>query len=120
MHIVFSSKCATAVITPDQPGEAAELVRGKEEALLEELNPLVLAQSVTLDMRAVQRIDAAGIAALISLYCIATQAGHSFTLAHATPRVEEILLLVGLESILVSHADEPKAQPCHDLELSAA
>jgi len=120
MHIVFSSNCATALIVPDQPDETAELVRGKEEALLEQLNPLVLAQSVTLDMRAVQRIDAAGIATLISLYCVALQSGHRFTISRATPRVEEILLLVGLESILASRTGEDAARPCPELELSAA
>jgi anti-anti-sigma regulatory factor len=120
MHIVFSSNCATALIAPCHAGEAVELVRGKEEALLEQLNPLVLSQSVTLDMRHVHRIDAAGIAALISLYCVSAQSGHRFTLSRATPRVEEILLLVGLESILVSQADEPASQRCPELELTAA
>lgn len=117
MRIVYSSNRATAILSPDAPGETVELVRGKEEALLKQLNPLVLAQPVTLDMHAVQRVDAAGIAALISLYCIASQAGHGFTLSNATPRVEEILLLVGLERILVSHET---AQPCPELALSAA
>ena len=120
MHIVFSSNCATALIAPCRTGEAVELVRGKEEALLEQLNPLVLAQSITLDMRHVQRIDAAGIAALISLYCVSAQSGHSFNLSRATARVEEILLIVGLESILVSAAAAPAAQPCPELELTAA
>jgi len=126
MHIVFSANCATAVIVPCRSGEAVELVRGKEELLLEQLNPLVLAGSITLDMRHVRRIDAAGIAALISLYCVSTQSGHRFTISRATPRVEEILLLVGLESTLVSHADLASraggtaAQPCPELELTAA
>jgi anti-anti-sigma regulatory factor len=120
MHIVYSSNCATAIIVSDRASEPVELVRGKEEVLLKQLNPLVLAHSITLDMRAVQRIDAAGIAVLISLYCVATQCGHSFHISRATPRVEEILLLVGLESILVSQAAETDAQPCPELELTAA
>ncbi len=119
MHIVFSSNCATALIAPCRAGEAVEFVRGKEEALIEQLNPLVLAQSVTLDMRHVQRIDAAGIAALISLYCVSSQSGHQFTLTRATPRVEEILLLVGLESILVAHPVTNRER-CPELELTAA
>ena len=53
----------------------AELVRGSEEDLLAWLAPLVLQQSVTLDLGTVERIDAAGIAALISLYSAASQAG---------------------------------------------
>jgi anti-anti-sigma regulatory factor len=119
MHIVYSSNCATAIIVSDHASEPVELVRGKEETLLEQLNPLVLSQSITLDMRHVQRIDAAGIAALISLYCVATQSGHRFNLSRAMPRVEEVLLLFGLEPILVS-ASEPDAQPCPELELTAA
>jgi anti-anti-sigma factor len=117
MRIVLSSNRATAILEPDLPGETVELVRGKEEALIEQLNPLVLAHPVTLDMRAVQRIDAAGIATLISLYCIARQAGHCFTICRATPRVEEILLLVGLERMIICHE---AAQPCPELALSAA
>jgi anti-anti-sigma regulatory factor len=120
MHIVFNSKRSIAVIQPNTPGEAVEFVRGKEESFIEELNPLVLSRSITLDMHAVERIDAAGIAALISLYCVATQSGHCFTISRATPRVEEILLLVGLERILVAHGADPAAQPCPELVLTAA
>lgn len=121
MHIVFSSNNrATAILLPDKPGEAVELVRGREDALIEQLNPLVLAQPVTLDMHAVQRIDAAGIAALISLYCVASQAGQCFTISRPTPRVEEILLLVGLERLLVSANAGQSPQPCPELVLTAA
>lgn len=117
MHIVFSSNRAIAILKPDLPGETVELVRGQQEALIEQLKPLVLAHPVTLDMRAVERIDAAGIATLISLYCMARQAGHCFTICRVTPRVEEILLLVGLERMIVCHE---AAQPCPELALSAA
>jgi anti-anti-sigma factor len=79
----------------------AELVRGTEQDLLTWLSPLVRQQSVTLDLRTVERIDAAGIAALISLYSAASQAGHSFMVANPSPHVAEILALVGLDRILL-------------------
>lgn len=104
--------------------EMTELVRGQEEKLLERLNPLVCSRSVTLDFSNVERIDAAGIAALIKLYRRASEAGHSFTIAGATAHVAEILQLVGLERLLVPQ-DEQVA-PCSsldpglDIEMSAA
>ena len=79
----------------------AELVRGTEQDLLAWLAPLVRMQSVTLDLRSVERIDAAGIAALISLYSIASQAGHSFMVSNPSHHVAEILTLVGLDRILL-------------------
>ncbi|MGB6744327.1 MAG: STAS domain-containing protein [Terracidiphilus sp.] len=124
MNIVQGSNAATVAVEADEPGGTAELVRGKEEALLERLKPMLQSQSVTLDMRAVQRIDAAGIAALISLYCIASEAGHQFTLSHPTPHVQEILQLVGLERMIERTLAAPSAgsaaQPGVELELSAA
>jgi anti-anti-sigma factor len=80
-----------------------ELVRGSEECLLAHLSPLVRRQSVTLDLRPVERIDAAGIAALISLYWRASEAGHCFSVTNPSPHVAEILRLVGLDRILLSH-----------------
>jgi anti-anti-sigma factor len=85
------------------PGELTELVRGYEQLLLERVAPLVRRQNVTLDLSSVQRIDAAGIAALISLYGSARDEGHCFTVTNASPRVAEILSLVGLDRILLSH-----------------
>jgi anti-anti-sigma factor len=84
-----------------QQANIAELVRGTEQGLLAWLEPLVRQQSVTLDLRAVERIDAAGIAALISLYAAASQAGHTFAVANPSPHVAEILVLVGLDRILL-------------------
>jgi len=51
----------------------------------------------------VERVDAAGIAALISLYRLAQESGHRFSVLNVAPRVRELLALVGLEGILVSH-----------------
>jgi len=83
--------------------ELTELVRGNEQGLLAWLSPLVRRHSVTLDISSVERIDAAGIAALISLHASARETGHSFAVANLSPHVAEILSLVGLERILASH-----------------
>jgi len=80
-----------------------ELVRGQDRNLLESVGPLVRQQNIALDLSGVERIDAAGISALISLYASAGAAGHSFSVSNPSPRVAHILALVGLEQILVSH-----------------
>ncbi|MGP8175258.1 MAG: lipid asymmetry maintenance protein MlaB [Terracidiphilus sp.] len=93
----------TAIFPAVERTELTELVRGNEQGLLAWLSPLARRQSVTLDMSSVERIDAAGIAALISLHASARETGHSFTVANLSPHVAEILSLVGLERILLSH-----------------
>ncbi len=94
-----SSQCVSRV---------AELVRGQEEEFLMELQPLVRRGPVRLDLSRTERIDAAGVAALISLYCDACQAGHEFIIVNPSRHVAQILALVGLDRILVSHdAQEP-------------
>jgi anti-anti-sigma regulatory factor len=85
-----------------EPGELTELVRGQEQRLLERIAPLVRRQNVALDLGTVERIDAAGIAALITLYCDACQSGHVFSISNASPRVAEILTLVGVDRLLLS------------------
>jgi anti-anti-sigma factor len=80
-----------------------ELVRGQDRNLLETVGPLVRLQDIALDLSGVERIDAAGISALISLYASAGAAGHRFSVSNPTARVAHILALVGLERILVSH-----------------
>ena len=83
--------------------EMTELVRGSEQGLLQRVTPLATRQNVCLDMSSVERIDAAGIAALISLYGCAREAGHVFSICGASRRVAEILSLVGLEHLLEYH-----------------
>jgi len=78
-----------------------ELVRGRELELVAELWPLVHSQSVRLDLSAIERIDAAGLAALVSLYCHACKAGHEFAVVNPSRRVARILALVGLDRVLV-------------------
>jgi len=99
------------------PGNLHELVRGQEQQLLKDLEPVVDKRSVTLDMRQVERIDAAGIAALISLYGAAHAAGHDFAIVNASPRIAEILQIVGLDRILISReaAPCPQAEPSYEM-----
>ena len=86
-----------------------EIVRGSEGRLVDDLSPLVRRQDLSLDMSPVERIDAAGIAALISLYRLAEESGHRFKVMNVAPRVYELLALVGLENILVSHIANVRA-----------
>lgn len=80
-----------------------QLVREQVAELLEGIEPLVLKHNVKLDLASVQRIDAAGIAALVELYRSARAAGHRFQVTNASARVEQILAVVGLDGILLSH-----------------
>lgn len=97
-------------------GNLHELVRGQEHRLMDELEPVVRHRSVTLDMRQIERIDAAGIAALISLYGAAHSAGHDFTIVNASHRVDEILQIVGLDRILISRENPcPQGTPCYEM-----
>ncbi|HUB29547.1 MAG TPA: STAS domain-containing protein [Terracidiphilus sp.] len=95
------------------PGDLHELVRGQEHDLVDRLAPLVRRQGITLDLCRVERIDAAGISALISLYGMAQTAGNEFSVVNASARVAEILGLVGLDRILISQNAVPSPQePC--------
>jgi anti-anti-sigma factor len=85
------------------PPDMTELVRGNDQRLIDRVSPLLSERSVTLNLGLIERIDAAGIAALISLYGIARKAGHIFTVCNVSARVAEILALVGLEHVLMSH-----------------
>jgi anti-anti-sigma factor len=105
---------------PIEVTELTELVRGNEHGLLARFIPLVRRQSVILDLGRVQRIDAAGIAALISLHANAYEAGHCFTVVNTTPHVAEILSLVGLERILVSRNTVERSYPDSRFERPAA
>jgi anti-anti-sigma factor len=107
----YAVETETAMMTP---GNIHELVRGQEQRLLAEIGPVVSQQTVTLDMAHVDRIDAAGIAALITLYGNAHMAGHEFSVTNPSHRVKEILSLVGLDRILLSHdaAPCPQSDPC--------
>jgi anti-anti-sigma factor len=94
--------------------EQDELVRGQEQSLVNWLMPAVERQSIALDLSAVERIDAAGIAALISLYARARESGHEFGILHPRPHVAELLSLVGLKPVLMENyvAPIPACEQC--------
>ena len=102
MTMAFFNNSDATAIAQEGPIELTELVKGHEQALLDQMGPLVSQQSIALDLTPVERIDAAGIAALVTLYANACQAGHSFTVSNAQPHVARILALVGLDRILMS------------------
>jgi anti-anti-sigma factor len=97
-----------------------ELVRGHDQDLFARLAPVVRRQSMVLDLELVERIDAAGIAALISLYRCAADAGHRFSVFNPSSHVAEILAVVGLDRILLSQNAEPVPNANLDFHRSAA
>jgi anti-anti-sigma factor len=97
-----------------------ELVKGTECGFVDEMTPVVERQSVWLDLERVERIDAAGIAALISLYRTAREAGNCFRIANLTPHVAEVLALVGVDRILVSQNARPFSEDGSRLAQNAA
>src|ERR1700677_3956139 len=88
-----------------------QLVRGREQEILEELQPLVESSSVCLNLSSVERIDAAGLAALVSLYCAASKAGHEFAVVYPSPQVARILTIVGLDRVLLWKDSEETLPP---------
>jgi anti-anti-sigma factor len=83
------------------PSGLTELVRGSDRDLVDRMAPIVRQKSVALDLKRIDRIDAAGVAALISLYGHARDAGHGFAVANPNAHVREILEIVGLDRILL-------------------
>ena len=86
-----------------EPAPHCELVRGHDGDLLARIEPLLHDRSVALDLDGVERIDAAGITALVYLYQSAQQSGHCFSVTNVPARVERILRVVGLDHLLMSH-----------------
>lgn len=101
-----------AVLEAATGGARLELVRGQEQSFLERMTPIVRRQSVILDLASVERIDAAGLSALITLYSAARRQGHSFAVTRPGRHVREVLSLVGLESLMLAHADAPSETAC--------
>ncbi|MGA9670974.1 MAG: STAS domain-containing protein [Terracidiphilus sp.] len=106
----------TREVESTEIAELTELVRGCDSRLVDRLAAHVRRQSIALDFHSVERIDAAGIAALTTLYCNARQAGHHFSIFNASARVKEVLALVGLDRILLSRntVHESYAKACLD------
>ena len=103
-----------------ESNKITELVRGTEQQLLERLQPQVRRQNVTLDLENIARIDAAGLSALITLYCDACQAGYRFGIANPSSRVREILAIVGLDALLVAQNAEELPDCRMELQETAA
>ena len=90
-----------------------ELVRGGESEVLEVLLPRLNKESLALDLSGVDRIDAAGIAVLIRLYCGASAAGTQFSVVAPSARVRAMLQTVGLEQVLIADGNLRQApMPC--------
>lgn len=89
-----------------------ELVRGQAQPFIDQLRPIVHHQSVRLDLVGIERIDAAGLAALISLYREARQTGHEFDVANPSRQVARVLAIAGLDRLLAARTrdeDPPRA-----------
>jgi anti-anti-sigma factor len=100
--------------------ETTEIVRGQEDKFLGQFEPMVRTHSIELDMSPVERIDAAGIALLIRLYCDAVQAGRRFTILNPRPHVLEIMAIVGIDRVLMAASSEGARGTALGMELSAA
>ncbi len=112
--------CDTATTLGIELGDSTELVRGHDQWLLQRIMPLVYQQSLVLDLSAIKRIDAAGIAALITVYATACQEGHNFKVCNPSRQVAKILALVGLDRILLSQNAVRASHPGSNFERSAA
>jgi ABC-type transporter Mla MlaB component len=111
----FSNLASAVNSLPAIVAVHCELVRGTESEVLAELLPRVKSESVTLNLANVERIDAAGIAALITLYCSSVEAGNDFSVVAPSHHVLELLRLVGLEAILVAgNQRSRRSRPCHE------
>jgi len=97
-----------------------QLVRGEDARLLEQVEPLVRERNVTLDLAGVERIDAAGITALVALYRIARESGHRFSVTNVSARVGQILAVVGLDRFLYSHNADQSSQYGPRMQRAAA
>jgi anti-anti-sigma factor len=82
--------------------------------------PLIHQQSLVLDVSPIERIDAAGIAALVTVYATACQEGHNFTICNPSRQVARILALVGLDRILLSQNAVRTSHSGPDFHRSAA
>jgi anti-anti-sigma factor len=118
MNGIFNSYSIGEGVERVVPEGVNSLVRGAEARLLDEMMPLVRRRQVWLDLGGVERIDAAGIAALITLYRVAREAGHCFGVTNPKPHVREILTLVGLDRFLLP--DRSEQEGCPEFAESAA
>ncbi|MGA2852302.1 MAG: STAS domain-containing protein [Terracidiphilus sp.] len=112
--------CDATTTMAIESGDSTELVRGHDQWLLQRIMPLVRQQSLVLDLSPIERIDAAGIAALVTVYATACQEGHNFTVCNPSRHVARILALVGLDRILLSQNAVRASQSGSSFQRSAA
>jgi anti-anti-sigma factor len=112
-HPLASNSIASVVVVE------CELVLETEAQIVSKLLPRVRFESVALNLSRVERMDAAGIAALLTLYCAAAEAGTDFSVIAPSPHVLETLRIVGLESVLVA-GSRPRGAACPCLDRPAA
>jgi anti-anti-sigma factor len=98
LNTVFQRTSSAVVAAPEG---MTELVRGSDQRLVGQMEPLVRDKNIILNCQNIERIDAAGVAALISLYGCAHNSGHTFHVCNVKAHVQEVLSIVGLERILV-------------------
>ena len=115
-----SAICNTTKTMAIDAGDSTELVRGHDQWLLQRIMPLVHHQSLVLDLSPIERIDAAGIAALVTVYATACQEGHNFTVCNPSRQVARILALVGLDRIFLSQNAVRTSQSGPSFRRSAA
>jgi len=120
MNTGILEPAATLRFQTAQPGAMRQLTIENIEYLLEILGPLVLLRNLKLDLTGVERIDAAGISMLLTLYSRAREAGNQFSLVNVPTRVLEILSVVGLDRLLLSHNPVQSSQYGSGLHRSAA
>jgi anti-anti-sigma factor len=120
MKMTNSNRFDVQVFPVKSTTKLTELVLGHERDLVSRVAPLVRAQSIALDLVEVERVDAAGIAALIELYTIACQAGHGFCILNPSPHVAKVLAVCGLDRFLMSHNMVQDSYSAEQMELSAA
>lgn len=120
MNVILNSRPIAESADLIVPESLDSLVRGTDAELLDQMMPLVRRQSVWLDLSRVERIDAAGIAALIALYRAAREAGRCFGVTNPTPHVSEILSLVGLDRFLMNESSGEDGCPESEMAQNAA
>jgi anti-anti-sigma factor len=117
---MYTVKNGDGIVLVKTPDRLTELVRGTDHVLVNYVEPLVRTSNVTLDCKAIERVDAAGIAALITLYGIAQEAGNTFYVCNLKTHVAEILALVGLDRILVEQESSYSSHSCASFARTAA
>jgi len=100
---VPSSEALNRQQLPVREEPPVKLILGEDAGFIEHVAPLVREYNVILDFARVERIDAAGISALLALYRSANDSGHCFSVTNVSERVAQILAVVGLDRYLVSH-----------------